>query len=110
MERLHAGAEVVHRLTRHRLGKHRRQQRTYERPRRAISQCERLTKALLGDLVRQRTGPARVCRRQDQSARHGGVSPLERKGEDAAERQSGNTRSVETQRPEESGEAVGVAI
>jgi hypothetical protein len=38
------------------------------------------------------------------------VSPLERKGEDAAERQSGHTRSVETQLLEESGEAVGVAI
>ena len=38
------------------------------------------------------------------------MSPLERKGENAAERQSGYTRSVEPQRLEESGEAVGIAI
>jgi hypothetical protein len=40
----------------------------------------------------------------------GGVSPPERKGEDAAERQSGHARSVETQVLEESGEAVGIVI
>jgi hypothetical protein len=38
------------------------------------------------------------------------VSPLEREGEDAAERQSDHTRSVETQLLEEPGEAVGVRI
>jgi hypothetical protein len=110
MERMHAGAEVVQRVTRHPLGKHRRQQCIYERLRRAIGQGERLTKALLADLARQRTGPAGVCRRQDQGARPGGVSALEPKGEDATERQPGHTRSVETHPLEESGEAVGVAI
>jgi hypothetical protein len=38
------------------------------------------------------------------------VSPLERKGEDATERQSDHTRTVEAQLVEEAGEAVGVAI
>jgi hypothetical protein len=38
------------------------------------------------------------------------MPPMERKGEDAAERQPGHTRSFESQRLEEAGEAVGVAI
>jgi hypothetical protein len=38
------------------------------------------------------------------------VASLEREGEDAAERQSGHTRRVETQLLEEAGEAVGVPI
>jgi hypothetical protein len=54
--------------------------------------------------------PAGVCRRQDEGARHRGVSPLERKGEDAAERQSGHTRSVEPQLLDESSKATGAAI
>jgi hypothetical protein len=38
------------------------------------------------------------------------VAPLERKGEDAPERQPGHMRTIETQLVEESGEAVGVRI
>jgi hypothetical protein len=52
MERLHAVAELVHRLARHRLRKHRRQQRIYKRPRRTVGDRERLAKALRGDLAR----------------------------------------------------------
>jgi hypothetical protein len=47
---------------------------------------------------------------EDQRPRPGGVSPLERKGQDAAERLTGHTRSIQTQLREESGETVGVAI
>ena len=107
VERLHAGAKVIQGLT----GIGLENIVGSNAPTNSSGvPAKRLTKALLGDVGSQRAGPARVCRRQDQSARHGGVSALKRKREDAAERQSGHIRTVETQLLEESGEAVGVAI